>query len=139
MTQPHAPVLHDEAIAALEIKPDGRYVDGTYGRGGHARSILAALGAQGRLIVMDRDPEAIADARQSFGADSRVTIIHDDYANMQSQMAKSSWMNKSMESCSILACLRRRLTKPNVVSAFGRTGPWTCAWTRKADKVLPNG
>jgi len=87
MTQPHAPVLHDEAIAALEIKPDGRYVDGTYGRGGHAASILAALGAQGRLIVMDRDPEAIADAQRSFGDDSRVTIIHDDYANMQTQMA----------------------------------------------------
>ena len=88
MTQPHAPVMHDEAIAALEIKPDGRYVDGTYGRGGHARSILAALGEQGRLIVMDRDPEAIADARRSFGADSRVTIIHDDYANMRAQMAE---------------------------------------------------
>ena len=87
MTQPHAPVLHDEVIAALEIKPDGRYVDGTYGRGGHAASILAALGAQGRLIVMDRDPEAIADAQRSFGDDSRVTIIHDDYANMQAQMA----------------------------------------------------
>ena len=88
MTLPHAPVMHDEAIAALEIKADGRYVDGTYGRGGHARSILAALGDQGRLIVMDRDPEAIADARRNFGADSRVTIIHDDYANMQAQMAE---------------------------------------------------
>ena len=88
MTQPHAPVMHDEAIAALEIKANGRYVDGTYGRGGHARSILAALGEQGRLIVMDRDPEAIADARCNFGADSRVTIIHDDYANMRAQMAE---------------------------------------------------
>ncbi len=88
MTQPHAPVMHDEAIAALEIKANGRYVDGTYGRGGHARSILAALGEQGRLIVMDRDPEAIADARCNFGVDSRVTIIHDDYANMRAQMAE---------------------------------------------------
>jgi 16S rRNA (cytosine1402-N4)-methyltransferase len=88
MTQQHAPVLHDEAIAALEIKPDGRYVDGTYGRGGHARSILAGLGEQGRLIVMDRDPEAIADAHRTFDADNRVTIIHDDYANLQSRMAE---------------------------------------------------
>jgi 16S rRNA (cytosine1402-N4)-methyltransferase len=88
MTQQHAPVLHDEAIAALEIKPDGRYVDGTYGRGGHARSILAALGEQGRLIVMDRDPEAITDAHRAFDADHRVTIIHDDYANMQTRMAE---------------------------------------------------
>ena len=88
MSQSHAPVLHDEALAALEIKPDGRYVDGTYGRGGHARSILAALGERGRLIVMDRDPQAIANARQTMGSDSRVTIIHDDYANLRTQIAE---------------------------------------------------
>ncbi len=87
MSQAHSPVLHDEAVVALEIKPDGHYVDGTYGRGGHACSILAALGERGRLIVMDRDPQAIADARDRFGADSRVTIIHDDYANMCQQIA----------------------------------------------------
>ena len=52
----HAPVMHDEVIAALAIKPKGYYVDGTYGRGGHARSILAALDEDGRLIVVDRDP-----------------------------------------------------------------------------------
>ena len=88
MTQRHAPVLHDEVIAALEIKPEGSYVDGTYGRGGHARSILAGLGEQGRLIVMDRDPEAIADAHRNFAGDNRVTVIHDDYANMRTRMAE---------------------------------------------------
>ena len=82
----HAPVLHDEAIDGLQIKPDGRYVDGTYGRGGHARSILSALGSDGQLIVMDRDPQAIADAHRSIGDDSRVTIIHDDYANLYSRI-----------------------------------------------------
>jgi 16S rRNA (cytosine1402-N4)-methyltransferase len=88
MSDSHAPVLHQEVIDGLQIRPDGNYVDGTYGRGGHARSILAALGEQGRLIVMDRDPQAIADARASFGADSRVTIIHDDYANLKAQVAE---------------------------------------------------
>lgn len=88
MSQSHLAVLHDEAIAGLAIKPDGRYVDGTYGRGGHARSILAALDERGRLIVMDRDPQAIADARKTLGADDRVTIIHDDYANMPAQIAE---------------------------------------------------
>jgi len=87
VTDSHAPVLHDEVIEALAIRPDGKYVDGTYGRGGHALSILALLGEQGRLIVMDRDPQAIADARQKLGDDSRVTIIHDDYANLRQQMA----------------------------------------------------
>lgn len=81
-------MLHAEVLAALEIRPGGRYVDGTYGRGGHAHSILSALGEQGRLIVMDRDPQAIADARETMGSDRRVTIIHDDYANMRAQIAE---------------------------------------------------
>ncbi len=88
MSQAHAPVLHDEVIDALAVKPRGRYVDGTYGRGGHARSILAALDQDGSLIVMDRDPQAIADARVSLGADDRVTIIHDDYANLYARIAE---------------------------------------------------
>lgn len=87
MTQAHAPVLHDEVIAALAIKPKGYYVDGTYGRGGHARSILAALDEDGRLIVVDRDPQAIAAARAQLGSDERVTVIHDDYANLYAQIA----------------------------------------------------
>ena len=88
MSQAHAPVLHAEVLAALEIKPEGLYVDATYGRGGHARSILLALGDQGRLIVMDRDPQAIADAQETMGSDRRVTVIHDDYANMRAQIAE---------------------------------------------------
>jgi 16S rRNA (cytosine1402-N4)-methyltransferase len=72
----------------LAIKPNGRYVDGTYGRGGHARSILAALDEDGHLIVMDRDPQAIADARATFAADARVTIIHDDYANLKARISE---------------------------------------------------
>jgi 16S rRNA (cytosine1402-N4)-methyltransferase len=75
-------------IAALAIKPKGNYVDGTYGRGGHARSILAALDEDGRLLVVDRDPQAIADARANLGADERVTIIHDDYANLHEHIAE---------------------------------------------------
>ena len=86
MSNAHAPVMHDEVIAALAIKPNGRYVDGTYGRGGHSRSILAALDQGGSLIVMDRDPQAIADARATLGTDERVTIIHDDYANLYTRI-----------------------------------------------------
>jgi 16S rRNA (cytosine1402-N4)-methyltransferase len=68
----HIPVLVSEAVEALAIDPAGTYVDGTFGRGGHSRAILAQLGAQGRLIALDRDPHAepaaraIADARFSF-------------------------------------------------------------------------
>ena len=78
----HSAVLHDEIISHLNIRLDGIYVDGTYGRGGHAKTILSQLGKNGRLIVMDKDPEAIKAAREDLGEDARVDIYHDDYANM---------------------------------------------------------
>src|SRR3954468_22161666 len=60
----HEPVLLTEAIEALDIHPDGTYVDGTFGRGGHTRAILERLGPQGRLIALDRDPEAELAAKE---------------------------------------------------------------------------
>ena len=78
----HSPVLFNEVLGSLQIKPDGIYVDGTYGRGGHSEAILAQLGDKGRLLVMDKDPQAIADANKKHAVDDRVTVIHDDYAQM---------------------------------------------------------
>ena len=60
----HRPVLLQEAIDALALRPDGAYLDGTFGRGGHSRAILERLGPQGRLIALDRDPEAERTARE---------------------------------------------------------------------------
>lgn len=82
----HQPVLFDEVLQAMQVKPDGVYVDGTFGRGGHAAAILQQLGEHGRLIVMDKDPQAIAHARAKHAGDQRVTIIHDDYAHMKSHI-----------------------------------------------------
>jgi 16S rRNA (cytosine1402-N4)-methyltransferase len=78
----------------LNINPDGIYVDGTYGRGGHARSILEKLGKNGRLIVMDKDPQAIEAARLSIGKDARVTIFHDDYAHMAEKLAEMDMQHR---------------------------------------------
>lgn len=55
----HTTVLLDEAVNGLNIRPDGIYIDGTFGRGGHSRLILSQLGEEGRLLAIDRDPQAI--------------------------------------------------------------------------------
>jgi 16S rRNA (cytosine1402-N4)-methyltransferase len=70
----HLPVLLTEAVAALAIKPDGCYVDATFGRGGHSREILARLGPNGRLVALDRDPAAVAAGRAI--TDRRLTLVH---------------------------------------------------------------
>jgi len=82
----HAPVMLNEVIQHLNINPDGVYVDGTYGRGGHAQSILSQLGSKGRLIVMDKDPQAIEAARLAMGDDGRVSIFHDDFSQLAKQL-----------------------------------------------------
>ncbi len=78
----HAPVMLDEVIEALQIQPQGVYLDGTFGRGGHAREVLKRLDERGRLLLMDRDPTAIAQARQEFGKDERVRIRQANFAEM---------------------------------------------------------
>ena len=70
----HASVLLTEAVAALAVRPHGIYVDATFGRGGHSRAILAALGPQGRLVALDRDPKAI-EAGAAL-ADPRFSLHH---------------------------------------------------------------
>ncbi len=77
----HVPVLLEEAVDALNIKPDGVYVDATFGRGGHAGAILARLGKAGRLIAFDKDPAAIAVARAV--QDTRLSVVHAGFAHMQ--------------------------------------------------------
>jgi len=76
----HIPVLLTEALDALAVRPDGVYVDGTFGRGGHSRGLLARLGANGRLIALDRDPGAIA-AGQAI-TDERFTLVHARFAEL---------------------------------------------------------
>ncbi|MEW5834586.1 MAG: 16S rRNA (cytosine(1402)-N(4))-methyltransferase RsmH [Pseudomonadota bacterium] len=76
----HIPVMLDEAVEGLAVKAGGRYLDGTFGRGGHARAVLSRLGPDGRLLLMDRDPQAIAAARAAFADDPRVSIRHDNFS-----------------------------------------------------------
>ena len=78
----HQPVLLDEAVAALSVRPDGRYLDGTFGRGGHAGAVSARLGPAGRLLLMDRDPQAIDIAHALFAGDDRVRIRHAPFSTL---------------------------------------------------------
>ncbi|KTD48804.1 S-adenosylmethyl transferase MraW [Legionella rubrilucens] len=78
----HQSVLLQEAIQGLAIKADGIYVDGTFGRGGHARAILQQLSPAGRLIAIDKDPAAIAYAREHFSQDPRFTLFHGSFADL---------------------------------------------------------
>ncbi len=77
---PHETVLLNEAVEALQVKPDGIYVDGTFGRGGHSRLILQKLSATGRLIALDKDPAAVA-AGQVI-TDPRFSMVHSSYAHL---------------------------------------------------------
>ena len=69
-------MLLQEALDGLSLRDDGWYVDATYGRGGHSAEILARLGTQGRLLALDKDADAVADARERFRGDPRFTIAH---------------------------------------------------------------
>ena len=82
----HRTVLLEEAVNALVTRADGIYIDGTFGRGGHSRAVLAKLGESGRLIGFDKDPLAIATAQQI--ADPRFEIVHESFASLRDAMSE---------------------------------------------------
>lgn len=82
----HVSVLLAEAVEALAIRPDGIYVDGTFGRGGHSRAVLGRLGSTGRLVAFDRDPTAIA-AGQAI-ADPRLTLVHEPFSALDDELGR---------------------------------------------------
>jgi 16S rRNA (cytosine1402-N4)-methyltransferase len=97
-TWPHTTVLLHEAIDALVTSPDGTYVDGTFGRGGHSRLLLSRLSPRGRLIALDRDPEAVAAATQGttraegplfspLAEDPRFSILHANFSQLREALA----------------------------------------------------
>ena len=84
----HYAVLLDESIRLLDINPDGVYVDGTFGRGGHSGEILSRLGPKGKLIAFDKDIEAIGYGKQKI-ADPRLTLVHDSFTALGSYLMDS--------------------------------------------------
>lgn len=94
MVMEHKPVLLAEVLAALRVRPDGIYLDGTFGRGGHAAEILVRLGPDGRLLAVDKDPQAVAVARQRFGGDPRFAIERGSFTTLGHQVAERGWVGR---------------------------------------------
>jgi 16S rRNA (cytosine1402-N4)-methyltransferase len=88
----HQPVLYDETLEGLAVRPTGRYLDGTFGRGGHAAAILGRLGTAGQLLAIDKDPQAVAAAQDRFGADPRFEIEHGSFVNLKQWMQARGWL-----------------------------------------------
>jgi 16S rRNA (cytosine1402-N4)-methyltransferase len=83
----HTPVLLREALGALGIRADGRYVDATFGRGGHTAAILERLDASGRVVAIDRDPDAIRAGRERFADEERLTLVASPFSRLAALIA----------------------------------------------------
>ena len=83
----HITVLLEEAVTELVTDPDGFYIDGTFGRGGHSARILSCLSDQGRLLAIDKDPLAVAEAQRRFGDDPRFSIAHGSFSELAALVA----------------------------------------------------
>ena len=83
----HQPVMLEEVLQALAVKPSGVYVDGTFGRGGHSAALLAQLNEQGKLLAMDQDPQAVAAGLQRFADDARFEIVQANFASLATECA----------------------------------------------------
>lgn len=87
----HRSVLLDSAVDYLVNDPDGLYVDGTFGRGGHSRLVLGKLGEHGRLLGIDKDPEAIRVARELASGDARFCCYHGSFAELDAAIQEQGW------------------------------------------------
>lgn len=133
----HTSVLLDEAVNGLQIREDGIYIDGTFGRGGHSRLILSKLGPQGRLIAIDRDPQAIAAAAQID--DPRFSIIHGPFSGIAGYVNDLELGGQINGVLLDLGVSSRSWTTRNADSPLCVTGRWICGWIRPAGSPLHSG
>ncbi len=115
----HQPVLLAEALAGLNIRPEGCYVDGTLGRGGHARAILGQLGAAGRLLALDRDPAASG----ALDADPRFTFIRRPFSRLAETLAERGWIGQVDGVLLDLGVSSPQLDDAQRGFSFSRNGP----------------
>ena len=119
----HTTVLLQEAVEALVTDPDGFYVDGTFGRGGHTAELLARLSGRGRVLAIDKDPQAIASGEERFAQDDRLGFFHGSFAELQNVTAQ---MEKAGEISGVLLDLgvsSPQLDQADRGFSFMRDGP----------------
>lgn len=117
----HKTVLLDEAVNGLNLRQDGIYIDGTFGRGGHSRLILSQLGVEGRLLAIDRDPQAVAVAGEIN--DPRFTIIHGPFSELADYANKRDLLGKIDGILLDLGVSSPQLDDPERGFSFMRDGP----------------
>jgi len=123
MSLAHRPVLYAEALQALAIKPDGYYVDATFGRGGHSAGILEQLGSEGKLLAIDKDPQAVAVAQERFGADSRFVIRRGSFARLEEFVHEAGLHNNMAGILMDLGVSSPQLDDPERGFSFSQSGP----------------
>lgn len=119
----HVPVLLDEVLESLNVKPDGVYVDATFGRGGHSDGILKKLGSKGKLIALDQDPDAIKKANELFGADPRFSIAKLNFSQLDLALAAAGYGTGVDGILFDLGVSSPQLDNPDRGFSFSHTGP----------------
>ena len=124
MGEGHTPVLLNEALDGLSIKPNGVYIDATFGRGGHSTAILKRLGPNGRLIALDKDPVAVEVGEKGpIQADSRFAIEHASFAKTEGVIAKRGLLGQVDGILMDLGVSSPQLDVPERGFSFLRDGP----------------
>jgi 16S rRNA (cytosine1402-N4)-methyltransferase len=116
-------VLLQEALEGLSLRDDGWYVDATYGRGGHSAEVLARLGPQGRLLALDKDADAVADARERLGDDPRFRIEHAGFEDLAAVARPWLGANRAAGILFDLGVSSPQLDEPDRGFSFAHDGP----------------
>jgi 16S rRNA (cytosine1402-N4)-methyltransferase len=126
----HVPVLLEPVLDGLDIKKDGCYVDGTFGRGGHSREILERLNSNGRLIGIDRDPDAVARAPLSLTNDRRFELIRGESAQLKKLIEERNLCGEVDGLLFDLGVSSPQLDEAHRGFSFSATDHSICEWTR---------
>ena len=122
-TSQHETVLQVEALKALAVKAEGKYIDATFGRGGHSKAILRSLNSSGELIAIDRDPDAISAAGELQKQDSRVQVAHATFSQLSELEATKNLAGKTDGILFDLGVSSPQLDNPLRGFSFMHSGP----------------